>query len=149
MPHGADVIAAIVALCEARPAEESCGLVIERDGARRVLEIPNAADRFHAANPFLHPRTARDGYVMDPGALVRVFRQVDQDGGRVVAVWHSHVDGSASFSAQDRADAFVEGAPVLPGVEYVVVGMRAGRATEVRAWRFDGADWVDTAGAPT
>jgi proteasome lid subunit RPN8/RPN11 len=146
--HGPDVVARIVALCESRPERESCGLVLALGEARQVVEIPNVADRYHAANPALHPRTARDGYVMDPGALLRVHRALDADDGRIVAVWHSHVEGGAELSVQDRSDALIDGVPVLPGAEYVVVGLRAGRAREIRAYRFDGRDYVDASGWP-
>jgi proteasome lid subunit RPN8/RPN11 len=144
--HGRAIVSRILALCEASPEREACGLVLAFGEEREVLEIPNVADRYHAANPALHPRAARDGYVMDPGALLRVHRSLDAGAGRIVAVWHSHVGAGAEFSAQDRADALVDGVPVLPGVEYLVVGLRAGRAREIRAYRFDGRDYVDVSG---
>ncbi len=144
--YGRDVVARIVALCEARPDQESCGFVLARGDTREVLEVPNVADRWHAASPHLHPRTVRDGYVMDPTALLRVHRSLEASGGRILAVWHSHVDADARFSEQDRADALVDGDPVLPGVEYVVVALRGGRAREVRAYRFDGRTYVAAPG---
>jgi proteasome lid subunit RPN8/RPN11 len=135
-------VARIVALCEADPEREACGFVLARGREHEVVAVPNAADRYHAASPELHPRTSRDGYVMDAHALLRIHRSIDATGARMVAVWHSHVGCDADFSDQDRADALAGGAPVLPGVEYVVVGLRRGRATEVRAFRFDGSDYV-------
>ncbi len=146
--YGGDVVARIVALCEAQPHQESCGLVLARGEAREVLEVPNVADRWHAANPHQHPRTVRDGSVRDPTALLAVLRSLEGSGGRIAAVWHSHVDAGARFSEEDLAEALVAGVPVLPGVEYVVVGLRGGRAREVRAYRFDGRTYVAAPGTP-
>lgn len=145
--HGDAVVARIVALCEARPEQEACGVVLARGAAREVVEVPNVADRFHAASPQLHPRTSRDGYVMEPRSLLRIHRALALDGGRIVAVWHSHVEAGAAFSAQDRADALVDGAPALPGVDYIVVGLRGGRAHDLRVVRFDGSSFVDAVGS--
>ena len=140
--YGPAVVARIVALCEADPEREACGFVLARGEEHEVVGVPNAADRHHAASPQLHPRTSRDGYVMDAHVLLEIHRTIDATGARMVAVWHSHVDGEAVFSDQDRADALADSVPVLPGVEYIVVGLRRGHAAEVRAYRFDGSDYV-------
>jgi proteasome lid subunit RPN8/RPN11 len=136
-------IARIVALCEADPAREVCGFLLRRDGALHVVPVPNAADRYHAADPAHFPRTSRDSYLMDPKEQLRVHRELEQWGGEIAAVWHSHVEVGAYFSAKDRADAAVEGRPVVPGAEYLVLGVKGGRVTEVKRFRWDGGDFAE------
>ena len=91
------------------------------------------------------PRTSRDSYLMDPKEQLRVHRELEAWGGEIAAVWHSHVEVGAYFSAKDRADAAVEGQPAVPGAEYLVLGVRGGRVTEVRRYRWDGRDFAEAA----
>jgi proteasome lid subunit RPN8/RPN11 len=132
-----------VALCEAEPAREACGFVVRRGGELLVQPVPNAADRYHALDPGRFPRTSRDSYLMDPKEQLRVHRELESWGGEIAAVWHSHVETGAYFSEKDRADAIVDGAPTVPGAEYLVLGVRGGRVAEVRRYRWDGRDFVE------
>jgi proteasome lid subunit RPN8/RPN11 len=141
--YGEGLVARLAALCEAEPAREACGFVVRRGGALHVEPIANVADRYHAADPVRFPRTSRDSYLMDPRAQLRVLKSLDAGGGELVAVWHSHVEAGASFSEKDRADAVVDGAPLLPGAEYLVLGLRAGRVTEARRYRFEDGAFVE------
>lgn len=133
--YGADVLARIAAHCEADPKREVCGFVVRRGERLEVVGVPNVADRYHALDPARFPRSARDGYLMDPGAQLRVLQDAEAAGGEVVAVWHSHLEVGAYFSEKDRADAIVDGRPVLPGAEYLVAGVRGGRVDELRRFR--------------
>ena len=144
-PYGPEVLARIVAHCEADPEREVCGLVVRRGatGALDTVSIPNAADRYHAADPERFPRTSRDSYLMDPKEQLRVHRELEAWGGEIAAVWHSHVETGAYFSAKDRADAVVDGAPAVPGAEYLVLGIRGGRVTEVKRFRWLSGDFVE------
>jgi proteasome lid subunit RPN8/RPN11 len=141
--YDAESIARMIALCEADPDREVCGLLVRRDGALRVEHVSNAADRYHAADPARFPRTSRDSYLMDPRDLRRIYREVDERGGEIAAVWHSHVEVGAYFSAKDRADAVLGGVPAVPGAEHLVLGVRARRVVEVKRYRWDGADYVE------
>jgi hypothetical protein len=49
----------------------------------------------------------------------------------------------AYFSAKDRADAAVDGKPVVPGAEYLVLGVRSGRVTEVKRYRWEDGDFAE------
>lgn len=138
-----EIVARVVALCEADPEREVCGFVVRRGGALRVEAIPNVADRYHAADPERFPRTSRTSYLMDPKEQLRVHRELDRWGGEIAAVWHSHVETGAYFSEKDRADAAVDGSPTVPGAEYLVLGVRAGRVTEVKRFVWSGADYVE------
>jgi [CysO sulfur-carrier protein]-S-L-cysteine hydrolase len=142
--YGPDVLARIVAACEAEPDREVCGFVVRLGGELEVVPVPNVADRYHVADPERFPRTSREAYLMDPRAQLRVHERVDAAGGAIVAVWHSHVEVGAYFSAKDRADAVIDGAQQVPGAEYLVLGVRAGRVTETRRYRWDGRDFVES-----
>lgn len=138
-----EIVARLVALCEAHPDREVCGFLLRRDRALHVVPVPNAADRYHAADPVRFPRTSRDSYLMDAKEQLRVHRELEAWGGEIAAIWHSHVDVGAYFSAKDRADAVVEGQPAVPGAEYLVLGVRDGRVTEVKRFRWNGRDYVE------
>jgi proteasome lid subunit RPN8/RPN11 len=141
--YGSEVIGRIAALCEADPEREVCGFVVQRAGALEVVPIENVADRYHARDPARFPRTSRESYLMDPRAQLGLLERLDADGGAVVAVWHSHVEVGAYFSAKDRADAVVDGVQLVPGAEYLVLGVRGGRVTEVRRYRWDGGEFLE------
>jgi proteasome lid subunit RPN8/RPN11 len=142
-PFDPAILARLVALCEADPGREACGFVVRRDGALRVEAVANVADRYHALDPARFPRTSRDSYLMDAKEQLRVHRELEAWGGEIAAVWHSHVETGAYFSAKDRADAVVDGAPAVPGADYLVLGVRGGRVAEVRRYRWDGKDFVE------
>jgi proteasome lid subunit RPN8/RPN11 len=139
-----EVVARIAALCEADPAREVCGFVVRRGAALEVVPVANVADRYHAADPARFPRTSRDSYLMDPKTQLRLQRELEAWGGEVVAVWHSHVEVGAYFSEKDRADAVAEGVQIVPGAEYLVVGVRGGRVTEAKRFRWDGRGFVES-----
>jgi proteasome lid subunit RPN8/RPN11 len=126
--------------------DEGCGVVIRRTagGALRVRPMDNAYDRFHALEPESFPRTARTGYLFDPREQLAVQRECDQAGEEICCVFHSHVDGGAYFSAEDRRAALIDGEPVLPGVSYLVVAVHQGRPTDARLFRFERGDFRDT-----
>ena len=139
-----EVVARIVALCEAEPAREACGFVVRRGRALEVLQIPNAADRFHAADAASFPRGSRDSYVMDPREQLRVMRELEAWGGEIVAIWHSHVEAGAYFSEKDRSDALPGGIPAVPGAEHLVLGVRGGRVTEVKRYRLHAGSFAES-----
>jgi proteasome lid subunit RPN8/RPN11 len=99
----------------------------------RAVALDNEYDRYHALDPETFPRTARTAYKMNELKLARL---ADAEG--LHCIWHSHCDAGAYFSAEDRAVA-LGGAdePLWPGVEYLVVSVKDGRAVEARAFRWD------------
>lgn len=142
--YGPEVIARIAALCEADPSREVCGFVVRRGTELEVVPVPNAADRYHEADPQRFPRSSRDSYLMDPKAQLRLQRELEAWGGEIAAIWHSHVEVGAYFSDKDKADAVVEGIQAVPGAEYLVIGVRGGRVTEAKRYRWDGAGFVES-----
>ena len=142
---GAALLARIAALCEADPEREVCGFVVRRGGALEVEPVPNVADRYHAKDPVRFPRTSRESYLMDPRSQLQVLESLDRDGADIVAIWHSHVEVGAYFSAKDQADAVIDGVQQVPGAEYLVLGVRGGIVTEMKRYRWNGHDFAQSA----
>ena len=138
-----DLLARISSLCEADPEREVCGFVVRRGGALEVLPVENVADRYHARNPRPSRGRAVTATSWTRAPSCASTRSWPRPAARIVAVWHSHVEVGAYFSEKDRADAAVDGAQVLPGVEYLVFGVRGGRVTEVKRYRFEAAGFQE------
>jgi proteasome lid subunit RPN8/RPN11 len=119
---------------------EGCGVILAAgpEGPFRVHPLPNAYDRYHAADPVRFPRTSRTAYLFEPRDWLALLQEADARGEHVACVFHSHVNGIADFSAEDRSQALAGGLPLLPGVSYLVVAVVDGRASEARLFR-----WVE------
>lgn len=106
---------------EADYPAEACGLIGgEIDGDRKVvLQLV----------PLTNQRTdsARNRYLIDPESFRRAQERLDRDGIEVLGVYHSHPDHPPAPSAFDREHAW-------PWLSYVIVGVRAGRADEMKSW---------------
>lgn len=142
--YGPEVVARIAALCEGDPTREVCGYVVRRGSELEVIPMPNVADQYHGQDPEHFPRTSRDSYLIDPKAHLRLERELEAWGGQIVAVWHSHVEVGAYFSRKDREDAVVDGIQLMPGAEYLVLGVKGGRVTEARRFRWEGGAFVES-----
>jgi len=81
--------------------------------------------------------TPTSRYTIDPRDLVRAFREMDERGEEIVAIYHSHPSSPALPSPTDRADAADDrGLPRYPGVAYVLVTLMVEPA-EIRAFRIE------------
>jgi len=125
---------AVAAEACARYPCEACGLIVRgADGVLEVVATPNLQDRYHALDPAAYPRTARTAYTLNERLIAR---QADL-GKRLVAIWHSHCDAGAYFSAEDARCAAPDGQPLYPGVSYLVVSVIAGRVAGERMFHWD------------
>jgi [CysO sulfur-carrier protein]-S-L-cysteine hydrolase len=129
----------IVRHAQATYPAECCGLLLaDGGGALRFQPIRNVAGSAEGAATSL--RTQRDGYVMDPKALLDALETTERAGGRLWAIVHSHPDVGAYFSSEDRNMALGGGeAPLWPGVHYLVVSVRGGRVDAGRIYTWDDA----------
>jgi proteasome lid subunit RPN8/RPN11 len=128
----AEVAGRLAALAEADPDREICGLVeAGPGGSLRVVPLAN-----RAADPAA-------AYTLDPADVLAALRRADRVAGDAPgglrAVYHSHPGGGTDLSARDLDQALCDGRPVLPGVDQVVIALRAGRADGVAWHRWDGA----------
>jgi len=122
---------------------ECCGLLLEdARGSLRFEPIENVAgSKLAQVNS---QRSQRDGYVMDPKALLAALAQVEASGGRLSGIVHSHPEVGAYFSREDREMALGGGdEPLWPGVQYLVISVRQGKADEARlySWEADNSEF--------
>jgi [CysO sulfur-carrier protein]-S-L-cysteine hydrolase len=115
---------------------ESCGVILAREGERRLLRCRNAQNELHARDPVRYPRDARTAYYIDPKDLLRIGA-LERQGFGVAVIYHSHVDAGAYFSETDRRQAVVGGEPAYPGAVYVVTSVVRGVVDAVAAFRWD------------
>ncbi len=125
----------LAALAEGDSAREVCGLVVTwPGGGTEVVPVRNAA-----GDGVGDPGRTGHAFLLDPVEQLALERRVRAGGGRTVAAFHSHVDGPAELSAVDRESLVVDGTPVLPGADHLVIGCAGGKAREIRGFRWDGA----------
>ena len=139
------LIPAIAAHARSTYPAECCGIVVtDAGGVPRFVPIPNIAGTDAAKGN--STRTGRDGYVMDPHALLAALEQADRGGGALAVIVHSHPDVGAYFSAEDREMA-LDGAtePLWPGVQYLVISCRRSGVDDARLFTWDAArrDFVE------
>jgi [CysO sulfur-carrier protein]-S-L-cysteine hydrolase len=118
---------------------ECCGFIIG-DVADEARPIRNIQNEKHAADPATFQRDARTAYLMDPKDHLAVLQEIDRRKLRLKAVYHSHPDHDAYFSATDRAKAcsFDPAEPDYPETAYIVMSVRGGRFANAAAFVWDG-----------
>lgn len=125
---------------------ECCGFVVRRDGQQAVLPVSNAQDERHAEDPVRFPRSAATAYTMGAEAAPVI---IDHERGRLTieAIYHSHPQHDAYFSAEDRKQATVWDEPSFPDAGQIVVSVYDRTVKEVKAFRWDAAqhDFIEVA----
>jgi [CysO sulfur-carrier protein]-S-L-cysteine hydrolase len=134
-----DVLGEIASHARATYPAECCGLLLaDAAGALRFQPIANVAGT--AQGTATSERSQRDGYVMDPKALLAALDASERAGGRLWGIVHSHPDVGAYFSSEDRRMALGDGEePLWPGVRYLVVSVRANQVDEARLYTWEPA----------
>jgi [CysO sulfur-carrier protein]-S-L-cysteine hydrolase len=104
--------------------DECCGLlVLTAEGAAVLHPCENIQNKLHAQDPEEHPRTAKTAYRMNDLQVARILKATEDEGGKLSAIYHSHIDCDAYFSEEDQAAAQFFGEPAYPGVTYLVVSV--------------------------
>jgi adenylyltransferase/sulfurtransferase len=132
-----EVLREIAAHARSTYPAECCGLLLQdRAGGIAFRPIANIAGLPEARAT--SGRTGRDGYVMEPRALLSALEEIETKGGRLWAIVHSHPDVGAYFSREDKDMALGGGAePLWPGVRYLVVSVRKGRVDSACLYSWD------------
>jgi proteasome lid subunit RPN8/RPN11 len=122
-----DALRAIAQHARATYPAECCGLLLaDASGALRFQAIRNIAGTSDGAGT--SDRTERDGYVMEPKALLDALEATESSGGRLWGIVHSHPDAGSYFSPEDKRVARGGGTdPLWPGVRYLVVSVCGGQ----------------------
>ena len=111
--------------------EEACGFISGTQGEKgecvKVHPMGNIINRLHQQDPQNHPRTARDGYMIDPLKQIKLERELKESGHQIRVIYHSHPDVGAYFSEKDTEDALWNRHPRYPGVVYLVCGILKGK----------------------
>jgi [CysO sulfur-carrier protein]-S-L-cysteine hydrolase len=138
----------IVAHAEREFPYECCGFVIGDTASEEVRPIANIQNQKHAEDPAAFPRDARTAFLMEPREHLAALEEIDRRKLSLKAVYHSHPDHDAYFSATDRARAcsFDPNEPNYPDTVYIVLSVRAGKFARAAAFAWDAPakDFVET-----
>jgi [CysO sulfur-carrier protein]-S-L-cysteine hydrolase len=129
---------------EACSPEEGCGVVLLGTDGTRFVPLVNAYARWAATDPAGFPRDARSAFLFEPAEWLALLRSANARGERLLCIVHSHPEGPAAFSAEDRAQAAPDGIPLFPGVAHLVVSLRGGRASSAAWVTWDGSAFRET-----
>lgn len=133
----AAVLAEIEAHALAEYPSESCGFVFGPASAParldRAQREENLADRYHAKDPELFPRTSREYFKINELRAARVLDEAAAAGQPLKVIYHSHCDAGAYFSAEDAAT-FAQGGQLMWPCAYLVVSVQDGTIRERRLW---------------
>jgi proteasome lid subunit RPN8/RPN11 len=115
----------LIAHARADAPNECCGVIAVEPGS------PPLAARVHrtvntAASPLR--------FEVDGKELLRAIDEIERAGRDLGAIYHSHTRTAPYPSQTD-----INFAANWPGVEWIIVGLAAGRAPEVRSYLIDGA----------
>jgi len=134
-----EALAALHAHAREAYPDECCGMLVERDGSLSVVRVTNIQDELHARDPQQYPRTARLAYTMGREAVPVLLAAAH---GELIlrAVYHSHPDHEAYFSAEDRTQALGGGdEPNYPEAVQIVISVRGGEIHDTKAFAWDAA----------
>jgi [CysO sulfur-carrier protein]-S-L-cysteine hydrolase len=106
------------------PGNEVCGLVAVTPDGERVATRVHRAVNIHAS-----PMK----FEIDPKELLDLHNAIEEEGGELGAIYHSHVRSRPYPSQTD-----VNFAANWPGVEWIIIGLAAGEEPEVRSYLIDG-----------
>ncbi len=116
-----ELLDAVVSHALEDPGNEVCGLVAVDDAG-------TATAVHRAVNIHRSPMK----FEIDPKELLALHNEIEDRGGELGAIYHSHVR-SAPYPSQTD----VNFARSWPGVEWLIVGLAAGRPPEVRSYVID------------
>lgn len=114
---------------EAYP-EETCGFIVgsqdDPEDLETVIPMRNIMNELHAEDPEQFPRTALDGYMIDPREHMKLERSLKKEGKKIKVIYHSHPDVGAYFSEKDKEDALWNGKARYPGITFLVCATNNG-----------------------
>ena len=94
--------------------DECCGTILVKNDREEVRRISNIQNAMHAKDPQQFPRDATIAYFMDPKELLAVNKEVDSGKAQLKAIYHSHPNHDAYFSAEDKRQAMFGDEPSYP-----------------------------------
>ncbi|HVM61395.1 MAG TPA: M67 family metallopeptidase [Verrucomicrobiae bacterium] len=104
---------------------EACGVMLGKDGV--ITEVVSV-DNERTEQPASGGESARNRYLIDPLAYMKIERDADKRGLEVIGIYHSHPDVAARPSQFDADNAW-------PSFSYLIVSVAKGKAVESNSWR--------------
>lgn len=126
------VLGEIDRLLQAAAPEEGCGVVLQGpQGTLKAVGLNNVSPR------------RRTAFELDALALARLLSQARTAGEELCCIFHSHVGAGAVFSNEDRQMAAPSalGAPLWPGVAWLVVEISGGWAVDHKMFVWKSGDF--------
>ncbi|HTZ64389.1 MAG TPA: M67 family metallopeptidase [Solirubrobacteraceae bacterium] len=109
------------------PVNEICGVVaVDADGSEPGSA--RATDLYRAANRHASPMK----FEIEPAELLKMYNAIEDRGGRIGAIYHSHVRSRPYPSQTD-----INFAANWPGVEWIIVGLVDPSRPEIRSYLID------------
>ena len=103
---------------------EACGVMLGKHGV--ITEVVSA-DNQRTDLPASGGESARNRYLIDPLAYMKIEREADKRGLAVLGIYHSHPDVAARPSQFDLDHAW-------PNFSYLIVSVCKGEAVESNSW---------------
>jgi [CysO sulfur-carrier protein]-S-L-cysteine hydrolase len=109
------------------PVNEICGVVaVDADGSEPGSTRATAV--YRAANRHASPMK----FEIEPAELLKMYNAIEGRGGRIGAIYHSHVRSRPYPSQTD-----INFAANWPGVEWIIVGLVDPSQPEIRSYLID------------
>jgi [CysO sulfur-carrier protein]-S-L-cysteine hydrolase len=124
-----DLLDAVVSHALEDPKNEVCGVVAVEAGGAEEARVSSAVEVHRAVNVHASPLK----FEIDPAELLALYNTIDERDLELGAIYHSHVR-SAPYPSQTD----IGFAANWPGVEWIIVGLKAGEAPEVRSYLIEG-----------
>lgn len=134
-----DILGRLLVHVESHYPSESCGMILQSADSKnyQVRFCRNIQDEMHREDPHAFPRTSRHAYFMDPEELLQIHREIRESGNAVHAIFHSHIDAEAVFSAEDRRMAVFGEEPLYPEINYLILSLRKGLLSDIRSYAWN------------
>ncbi len=132
MKIAAKLLEEIVAHALENPRIECCGVVAVRatEGGEASDDGAKTATRVYRAEN-IHASALK--FEIAPMELLRLSEEIEDEGGEIGAIYHSHVRSEPYPSQTDIG--FAAG---WPGLEWIIVGLASGEQPKVRSYVIDG-----------
>jgi len=123
--------------------EECCGLIVGsvRERYLDLVRCRNEMTAKHQQDPTVYPRDGRAAFYMNEHDYLKAWREAEDAGRMITAVYHSHVGAGPYLSEMDVAYAQHAGFP-FPDADQIVVPVFEYRVQGVAVFRRSGAGFV-------
>lgn len=127
-------------------ASECCGLLFaasNSDDCLRCICMDNLQDKYHDKMPEDFPRTSRDAFKLNEREVMKLEEAAQDEGQRLLAIFHSHIDCGAYFSDEDILMAAPFGEPNNPAMWHVVLDCQPDGVHGAKAYKWDGTTFAE------